>query len=385
MKPVSKMPSTVKQLKIALVIDDSLDELNGAPLSVVALGAWLQRQGHQVVYVTSVSDRTDIEVYSFSKLYTLHFNGNLVRTPYAVNKRAIRQFVQQHHFDIVHIQSPHSPFLTGFLLRQLPATTKVVANLNILPRGFLAHCGIWFLKKMLWRSWSKIDVFVPITLAAKTYFERTWRLHNLPVIPSAINLDDFNDTMQRTYHQPGYINLVFLGRLTERKGCIDLLQAIHLLPQELQDKLYVHIGGRGELATQIEQAIAHSPLQERIQQYGLIDQADKANFLASGDLLVFPSRGGESFGISLIEALAARYGVVLGAHNDGYATVLGQRPKVMFPPSQPAQLANCLKYWLQVPPAIKANQLAWQQAQLKQYDLKTVVGPRLMQLYSDII
>jgi len=72
----------------------------------------------------------------------------------------------------------------------------------------------------------------------------------------------------------------------------------------------------------------------------------KANFLASADIAVFPSISGESFGIVLVEAMAAGSGVVLGGNNPGYKSVLGQQPYLLFSPRDTEAFAEHLKLFI---------------------------------------
>ena len=382
MKPVSKKsPSKHKKLSIAFVIDDSLDVPNGVQQTTLSLGEYLKRQGHRVSYLTSVSKRSDVTgIHSFAKVINVKFNGNYVGTPWRTDKGKLKRFLKENTFDIVHVQTPYSPFLAGQIIRLLPQKTKVVANFQIMPRNVFASLGIWLLRFMLFRSFKKIDLFIANTPVVSKYFQKVWLLPRLPIIPTAVDLRDYPAT-KRPYHIEGKINLLFLGRLVERKGCLDILEAIDLLPVKLQSKLHLHIGGRGVLETKAKQKAAESKLAEQISFHGFIEEEDKSVFLASGDLLVFPSRGGESFGISLLEALASRFGVVLAAHNFGYDTILGDSPKSMFEPKSPQALADCLKYWLEAGESEYEKVLKWQKENLLKYDLEKVIGQKLTQTY----
>jgi phosphatidylinositol alpha-mannosyltransferase len=112
---------------------------------------------------------------------------------------------------------------------------------------------------------------------------------------------------------------------------------------------------------------------------GFIDEADKPALLASADIAVFPSLYGESFGIVLIEAMAAGSGVVLGGNNPGYASVLGAMPEALFEPKKYQAFSKTLKHYLTN--SIAAQELHNnQQVAVKQFAV-TNVGPKVVTMY----
>ena len=386
MKTASRKSSAKPRLKVAFVIDDSLDSPNGVQQNTASLGLWLAAQGHRVTYLTSRSQRRDLgEVEAFSRLLRVRFNGNYVGTPFGVDTKRLKAFLGRRRFDIAYIQAPYSPLLAGRVITNLKPETRVIASFHSLPQGRLATAGNRLLRRLLWRSFGRINGFICNTETMADYFQGAWRLPVRPtVIPSTINLRPFAGA-EASFRVAGKTNLLFLGRLEERKGCSDLLAALELLPDDLRRRLVCHIGGRGSLQEQVEAAAAASRYPDSIRVHGFISEADKAAFLASADLAVFPSRGGESFGISLLEALAARRPLVLAARNAGYETILGGRPELMFEASNPRALADSLADWLRAGDSRRAAALDWQARHIRNYDLQTVVGPRLLKMFHQLM
>jgi phosphatidylinositol alpha-mannosyltransferase len=79
---------------------------------------------------------------------------------------------------------------------------------------------------------------------------------------------------------------------------------------------------------------------------GFVTEEQKAKYLASADIAVFPSTGGESFGIVLTEAMSAGAGVTLGGNNPGYSSVLGDWPETLFDPDNIEEFARTLDRFL---------------------------------------
>ena len=376
-----------RRLRIAFVIDDSLDSPNGVQQHTVSLGRWLARQGHRVTYLTSRSQRQDLkDVHSFARLLRLRFNGNFVGTPWHTDKRRLRSFMAERDFDILYVQTPYSPFFAGHVIRNAKPRARVCVSFLAMPQDRLTHWSVRLLRLLLWRSFGRIDYFIANTDNMADYFQRSWRLKDRPtIIPSTVDLRPFASEKKRAFRVPGKINVLFLGRLEERKGCADLMEAVELLPLELRRRLFLHIGGRGSLQVKIERQAAESSIKENIRLHGFITEEDKAAFLASADIAVFPSRAGESFGISLLEALAVRRAVVLAGRNFGYETILGERPDLMFQPANPRDLAACLEHWLEADAGRHAEILRWQRKRIGKYDLQNAVGPQLLETFAKLL
>ncbi|HUB93292.1 MAG TPA: glycosyltransferase family 1 protein, partial [Verrucomicrobiae bacterium] len=64
-------------MKVALVLDDTLDTPDGVQQYVLAVGGWLVEQGHEVHYLVGQTVRTDIQnVHVMSRNVHVRFNGN---------------------------------------------------------------------------------------------------------------------------------------------------------------------------------------------------------------------------------------------------------------------------------------------------------------------
>src|SRR5699024_3162666 len=71
----------------------------------------------------------------------LRFNGNRVGVPLPASRKAIRQLLTQELFDIIHVSVPHSPLLSGRVIRAVPKQVPVVGTFMILPLAWLTKWG----------------------------------------------------------------------------------------------------------------------------------------------------------------------------------------------------------------------------------------------------
>jgi phosphatidylinositol alpha-mannosyltransferase len=145
----------------------------------------------------------------------------------------------------------------------------------------------------------------------------------------------------------------------------------------------VVICGDGHLRPALEKYVRAHNLDKVVEFTGFISEEAKPRYLASADVVVYPSTGGESFGIVLLEAMAASRGVVLAGDNPGYASVMAPRPESLFNPKDIPALAQKIVTTLQDQPA-RAAARAWQQRYVKQFDVPAV-GGQLVALYRRLL
>ena len=365
-------------MKIGFVLDDSLDKTDGVQQYVLTLGVWLTKQGHEVHYLVGETKRTDVKIHSLSKNIAVRFNRNRMSIPLPASRQAIRQLLETERFDILHVQMPYSPQLAARVVNLAPLTTAVVGTFHILPYGPLAKVATKALSLLLRNNSKRFDNNLSVSVAAQQ-FASQWYGIQTTVLPNVIDIKQYQ---VKRPQQTGF-KIVFLGRLVERKGCQQLLEAVSLLPEQLRQQLTVIIGGKGPLQRRLVGRAEQLNIHNQVFFMGFIEESDKPAFLAQADIAIFPSLGGESFGIVLLEAMAAGAGVVMAGDNPGYSSVLGSLPASLFEPQRPRQLAEQLELFLREP-SLREQLHSQQQKLVKQYDIN-VVGPRLLDIYKQAI
>ncbi|MGC4176096.1 glycosyltransferase family 4 protein [Demequina sp.] len=363
-------------MKIALVLDDSIDRPDGVQQYVRSLRSYLERVGHEVHVLCSVSSSADPHVHSLARNASVRFNGNGLRTPLPASRRAIREVLAAEDFDVIHVQTPHSPVFAGRVVeeaRKLRArSVRIVATFHILPDGRVSEWGTKALGVALRKNLRKFDAFAAVSAPAAAFAAASFGI-DCRVIPIGIDLGAFRRVPER---ERGRLRVAFLGRLVERKGVLELLEALPLLEQDLLDRLDVRIAGRGPLLDEAENAVVRNDLADVVSFVGFVSEEDKPQFLADADIAVFPATGGESFGIVLIEAMASGAGVVLAGANPGYLSVIGPRPEVSVDATDATAFAAALTRLVE-DAALREELHAAQQEHVKSFDLD-LVGARVM-------
>lgn len=367
-------------LKIGFVLDDSLDTPDGVQQYILTVGKWLSTQGHDVHYLVGQTARTDIpNLASLSRNVKVRFNRNRMSMPLPVSRKAMEQLLRREDFDVLHVQLPYSPFLAGKIIQAAPDTTAVVGTFHIAPHSKVVHTANHLLRMLTSRSLKRFDDVMSVSPVAQQFARRTFRLPS-EVVPNTVDLAPF----MRATPLPEYRNeltVLFLGRLVERKGCQHLLHAVRRMQEhKMVEKPYkVVLCGRGPLEEKLRKYAREHKLEKIVEFAGFIEEADKPRYMASSDIAVFPSTGGESFGIVLLESMAASRGAVLAGDNPGYASVMHEHPEALFKPHDEEHLADALAHLLNDPAKRKAAR-DWQLTDVQRYDVP-VVGAQIVAHY----
>jgi len=141
---------------------------------------------------------------------------------------------------------------------------------------------------------------------------------------------------------PVHPTVLFLGRHEPRKGLAVLLEAMGELPADVR----LWVAGDGPETSELRRRAAGDV---RIEWLGRLSEAEKLERLRTATVFCAPSLRGESFGVVLLEAMAARTAVV-ATSLPGYANVARADPDALLvPPGDAGALAVALRRSLYEP------------------------------------
>lgn len=103
----------------------------------------------------------------------------------------------------------------------------------------------------------------------------------------------------RTGHR--HVQFLFLGRMCEKKGTYDLVNAFLALPEAVRARARLVLAGDGDLEAIRKLA---APAGDRVRVLSWIDSAERERLLAQSDVFVLPSYN-EGVPMSLLEAMAS--------------------------------------------------------------------------------
>lgn len=368
-------------MKIGFVFDDSLDKTDGIQQYMFSLQKWLVAEGHDVHFLVGQTHRTDIpNVHSLSRNVGVRFNGNRLSMPLPASRHRLRKLLQTEQYDVLHVQVPYSPLLAGRIIKMANKRTAVIGTFHIAPYSKLVTVATRLLAIWSRRSVKRFNRIVSVSPAAQAFARQTFKV-DTAVLPNVFDYDRFASAEPLAQYTDDTLTILFVGRLVNRKGCMQLLQAIAQLKTDgnKYPSFRVVVCGAGPLESELQTYVKNNKLESLVEFAGRISEADKPKYMASADISVFPSSGGESFGIVLIEAMASGNAAVLGGDNPGYRSVLGTQPDQLFGPRDVTELANKLRRLL-TDKATRNSQAAWGAEASKQYDV-AIVGTKLVDIY----
>jgi len=175
------------------------------------------------------------------------------------------------------------------------SVARYAAIMRGLPWSFSAHA------KDIWTSpeWEKREKLSAATYGATfgatcTGFgaEHLQGLADTPkrmhLVYHGLDLSRFPPPPERTNPPKGTIRLMSVGRLVEKKGFDNLIDALALLPDDL-DWHWTHIGG-GDLKTALRERADRAGISGRITWLGSMNQPEVIEEMRNSDIFILPSR-----------------------------------------------------------------------------------------------
>ncbi|HEX6128400.1 MAG TPA: glycosyltransferase family 4 protein [Candidatus Limnocylindria bacterium] len=277
----------------------------------------MRRMGHDVWIITSKYGRereSEGHIIRLGTGYAFPANGSMGRLTVSWRfKRRARELLAEHRFDILHFHEPFVPFLSPTMLDQ--SNTVNVATFHAFG-GFSP--SYWIGKRFAGRLANLLHGRIAVSGAARHFIGRYFP-GDYRIIPNGVDLDRFTDAEPFEELRDGTLNILFLGRFEERKGLIHLLKAYHRLRKRHVDARLLVIGS-GPKAREYRRFVGLRGVRD-VEWLGRVNDDDKARYFASADIFCSPATGQESFGIVLLEAMAAGVPIV-ASDIHGYKNVM---------------------------------------------------------------
>ena len=292
-------------MKIGLVCPYPWDTPGGVRSHVADLALTLQEHGHTVSVLAPVDDPSLLPpwVVDGGRAVAVPYNGAVARMNFGIKAaNSVRRWVRDGDFDVLHIHEPLAPGLS--LLACWVARGPIVATWHSAHvRSRILSAGYYIAQTAM----EKVRGSIAVSEDAR----RTLVAHvggDAVLIPNGVRVDAFAADGRLPEITSAHPTILFLGRIDEpRKGLDVLLDALPAIIARVPD-VRVYVAGPGDLGDQHENL--DPALAEVVTFLGRVSDEDKARALRSVDLYVAPHTGGESFGIVLIEAMAAETAVL---------------------------------------------------------------------------
>jgi phosphatidylinositol alpha-mannosyltransferase len=298
----------------------------------------MRRLGHDVWIITSKYGKqrtTEGHVIRVGTGYAFPANGSMGRVTLSWRfKEQARALLARERFDVLHFHEPLVPFLSPTVLDQ--SDTVNVATFHAFG-GFSP--SYWVGKRFAGQLAAKLHGRIAVSGAARHFISRYFP-GEYTIIPNGVDLDRFADAEPFEELRDGTINILFVGRFEERKGLIHLLKAYHRLRKRKVDARLLVIG-TGPKAREYRRFVGLRQIRD-VEFLGRVSDDHKARYFASADIFCAPATGQESFGIVLLEAMAAGVPIV-ASDIHGYKRVVQRGVQgLLVEPRNPRALAAAL-------------------------------------------
>jgi phosphatidylinositol alpha-mannosyltransferase len=255
---------------------------------------------------------------------------------------ALRRELRAGNYDVVHVHEPLAPLIgwDAMTSREAPVVGTFHAYST---KAFPNHTATLLGAR---RRLNQLSARIAVSEAA-AWTGRRWFGGEYTIVPNGVDIEAAPLGPKPPSDE---LRLLFVGRAEERKGLPVLLAAFQALVEHVPARLTV-VGADPE---EISRRVSDPDLMKHIDVLGKVSDSILWRQLAEADLLCAPSLAGESFGMVLIEAMAAGTGVVASAIA-GYSDVVTNGVDgVLVPPADPQALGEELQLLAHEPKRIAA-------------------------------
>jgi phosphatidylinositol alpha-mannosyltransferase len=320
------------RLRIGIVCPYSLTVPGGVQHQVLGLARELRRQGHEARVLGPCDGPPPASfVTPLGNSLPTAANGSIA--PLAPDPSAAMRTIRalrDEAFDVVHVHEPLAPgpSMTAAIMHSAPT----IGTFHAAGRSSSYKVFRSVIEWMLDHLDRRVAVSKEAVALVQSYFGGEYE-----VLYNGVETDQIRATPPRTNEHP---TIFFCGRHEERKGLAVLLEAM----AHLGDDVHCQVASDGPETNRLKALFGGDG---RIEWLGRIADEDKIARLRGADAFCAPSLHGESFGIVLIEAMAANTPVVASAL-DGYRNVATDGvDAVLVPPGDVEALASGLRVVLE--------------------------------------
>jgi phosphatidylinositol alpha-mannosyltransferase len=363
-------------VKILLVCPYDWEAAGGVQVHVRQLAAELRTRGHRTTILAPGSRPSeDAGVRIVGRPVRVPYRGTVAPISFSPGAwRRIRSAMRSFDPDLIHAHEPLTPSTS--MLAVLAAEAPVVATFHAsLDRSRLMELAGPALRQVS----ARIDAAVAVSDAAASFVRRVVR-GPLEIVPNGVDVRAFSDPGRPVEGLPAGPKILWVNRLDPQKGFEIMLRAFEQIASEVGE---VHLLVAGDGRDRVLLRSLPGDLRSRILRLGTVAHEALPRYHAAADVFVSPATGQESFGIVLVEAMAAGVPVV-ASDIEGYREVVRDGVDgLLAPPNDPNALAAAIRRVLSEPELAAALKAAGRsRAQAFSWQ---AVAPRLEAVYDRVL
>lgn len=320
-------------MKIGIFTPYDLSHAGGVNRHAQALARALARRGHVARVVGPASGAVPDGCEGIGGVVPIRANGSVARIGLFASRRAVARILERERFELVHVHEPLVPGPARLALRLAEVPVVATFHANSEREGALQALA----RRLGAGGLSRIAHGIAVSRQAKRFSRAIYR-GRVAVIPNGVDLSHYAAAIRPVdpgAPRSGPLKVLFVGRFgEERKGLPVLLDAAARLVASGRavEVAIVGDGPREKFEAAARRANARFLWRA--------DDREILNALAACDVFCAPSRFGESFGMVMVEAMAAGCPVV-ASDIPGYAEA-ARGAAVLVPPGDGVALAEAL-------------------------------------------
>jgi phosphatidylinositol alpha-mannosyltransferase len=298
----------------------------------------LRLRGHDVRIISTthgLQRASEGDVIRIGRGFSLPANGSVGTI--TVSPRFLSQVhdvLDREQFDLLHFHEPFVPFLSLVVLGL--SNSVNVATFHAFG-GFSPAYQIG--SRLMRPSIGRIHGRIAVSAAARHFIERFFP-GDYKVIPNGVDTARLARAVPIARWQDGTKNILFVGRFEPRKGLLDLLKAYRIL-RKTGCECRLLVAGGGPQDKEVRRYLLTRKL-GGVEFLGRVSDDERDALFKTTDVYCSPATGRESFGIVLLEAMAAGTAIVCSDIHGYKGVVRRGREALLVPPGDPKALAGAL-------------------------------------------
>jgi phosphatidylinositol alpha-mannosyltransferase len=244
----------------------------------------------------------------------------------------VKGILDRHRFDIIHVHEPLVPMLPWAVLRHSRSVN--IGTFHATRDTDDTHTAYAWGKPIIEPIFNRLHGLIAVSEPAREmvsqYYPGDYR-----IIPNGVDFKRFGrgDVAPIERFADGRPTVLFVGRLDKRKGFRHLLAAFGRVQAALPDARLLVVGGyRTQSADKYRDYVEEHDLRD-VHFVGRVSDEELPRYYHTADVFCAPSTGFESFGIVLLEAMAAGTPVV-ASDISGYRTIVTHGAEGLLVPAE---------------------------------------------------
>jgi len=200
----------------------------------------------------------------------------------------------------------------------------------------------------------KIPIYVKLILKLADHFVLLTRLQQQPllrycsasrmtVIPNMIDTRMFHNSNR---NHNGRYKILYMSKLESKKGIFDVLETVELVINRFSNTKFL-FAGDGPDKEKAKLLCCENGFEDHVKFLGYLPDQKKVNFLARGDIFLFPSHYQEGMPYALLEAMAAGLPVIASSTGGIPEIIEHNKNGLLIQPGQSVVLAQAINNLLE--------------------------------------